>query len=490
LERFKAGFFCAHRIFLPGAAEVAYKAAGAFGRSKFLAALLAAVRFPSGLADEADPPAAESSAAPSAASDPIAADYERLGRDFQQLIAAYDEVFPPPVDINQPADMTVPDEPWLEQRLAREAGAPDPNSLLPRFVAFARKHPTSPLAFDALFFVVLKTGFKEFRGDGQTSPVLEQAHELAWSNHRQDPRMVHLLSLLRVPTFQSESFLKRAFEEASNRTVQAAAAYHLAAYYRALAGCHQRSDLANHKTKLTNDERFWKLVVAARLKKHLPLNAEENSRRIEDLLGQVTAEYSDVAAMGWRRTGPAGVYVHSTLYEPPKTYGRLAASVLHEITNLAPGQPAPEIVGTDADGNTFRLSDYRGPVVLLSFSANWCSSCSTFYPMGRRLQEKYPDRQFVILGVNRDETIDTLKSAIAEGKISWRCWWDGGTHGPIATNLNAAAGTLFLLDDQHIIQDARLVVFSFEEEFDQAIEPLLEKAAARHGVPLEQASDR
>jgi cytochrome oxidase Cu insertion factor (SCO1/SenC/PrrC family) len=31
------------------------------------------------------------------------------------------------------------------------------------------------------------------------------------------------------------------------------------------------------------------------------------------------------------------------------------------------GRPAPEIEGVDAQGRTFRLSDYRGKVVLLHF---------------------------------------------------------------------------------------------------------------------------
>jgi cytochrome oxidase Cu insertion factor (SCO1/SenC/PrrC family) len=31
------------------------------------------------------------------------------------------------------------------------------------------------------------------------------------------------------------------------------------------------------------------------------------------------------------------------------------------------GRPAPEIEGVDADGRAFRLSDYRGRVVLLHF---------------------------------------------------------------------------------------------------------------------------
>jgi len=36
-----------------------------------------------------------------------------------------------------------------------------------------------------------------------------------------------------------------------------------------------------------------------------------------------------------------------------------------------PGKPARDISGSDADGKTFHLSDYRGKVVLLDFWANW-----------------------------------------------------------------------------------------------------------------------
>jgi cytochrome oxidase Cu insertion factor (SCO1/SenC/PrrC family) len=55
--------------------------------------------------------------------------------------------------------------------------------------------------------------------------------------------------------------------------------------------------------------------------------------------------------------------------------GALAAGCMREgspVTEQRPapprvGRPAPEIEGVDADGRTFRLSDYRGKVVLLHF---------------------------------------------------------------------------------------------------------------------------
>jgi cytochrome oxidase Cu insertion factor (SCO1/SenC/PrrC family) len=37
----------------------------------------------------------------------------------------------------------------------------------------------------------------------------------------------------------------------------------------------------------------------------------------------------------------------------------------------AEGQPAPEITGVDQDSKQFKLSDYRGKVVMLDFWASW-----------------------------------------------------------------------------------------------------------------------
>ena len=53
------------------------------------------------------------------------------------------------------------------------------------------------------------------------------------------------------------------------------------------------------------------------------------------------------------------------------TYGELAKAVKFELEHLQVGQPAPEIEGTDLDGVAFKLSDYRGKVVVLDFWGNW-----------------------------------------------------------------------------------------------------------------------
>jgi len=51
--------------------------------------------------------------------------------------------------------------------------------------------------------------------------------------------------------------------------------------------------------------------------------------------------------------------------------GELALAKLHELRDLAIGKQAPEISGSDVEGVAFKLSDYRGKVVVLDFWGYW-----------------------------------------------------------------------------------------------------------------------
>jgi hypothetical protein len=78
------------------------------------------------------------------------------------------------------------------------------------------------------------------------------------------------------------------------------------------------------------------------------LGRAELATRIEALFQQVDEQYGDVKF----RSG---------------TLGQVAKSELYAIRQLGVGKVAPETEGKDQDGNPFKLSDYRGKVVLLYF---------------------------------------------------------------------------------------------------------------------------
>jgi len=86
------------------------------------------------------------------------------------------------------------------------------------------------------------------------------------------------------------------------------------------------------------------------------------------------------------------------------------------LPGLRPGDLAPELSVTVADGSTFQLTDLdgkpirlaelRGKAVWLNFWASWCPPCQSETPILRSLDERYRDRGLVLIGVQVQQTVD------------------------------------------------------------------------------------
>lgn len=113
---------------------------------------------------------------------------------------------------------------------------------------------------------------------------------------------------------------------------------------------------------------------------------------------------------------------------------------------------APDISGEDVDGRPFKLSDYRGKVVVLVFWGHWCGPCRSMYPGERALVEKFAGRPFALLGVNSDENRSQVKELMKKGDVTWRAWYDG-QEGPIAKAWNVSGWpTVYVLDSKGVIR--------------------------------------
>jgi peroxiredoxin len=130
------------------------------------------------------------------------------------------------------------------------------------------------------------------------------------------------------------------------------------------------------------------------------------------------------------------------------------------VTSRRIGKTVPDISGKDLDGVEFKLSDYRGKVVALYFSGEWCGPCRGEYPYQRLMMELYKDQPFAVLSVNSD-TLDVAKKAKIEKNLSYRSWWDGDqketTKGPIATAWNVTGWpAIYLIDHTGTIRFVNL----------------------------------
>ena len=63
------------------------------------------------------------------------------------------------------------------------------------------------------------------------------------------------------------------------------------------------------------------------------------------------------------------------------------------------GHPAPDFELVSTEGETIRLSDFKGTPVIVNFWATWCGPCRAEFPDFQRAAVDNAD-QLVIIGVN------------------------------------------------------------------------------------------
>ena len=77
-------------------------------------------------------------------------------------------------------------------------------------------------------------------------------------------------------------------------------------------------------------------------------------------------------------------------------------------------KPAPDFTLTDIEGQTHKLSDYRGKDVVVVFWATWCGPCKLEVPHLKELRSAFPKEKLAILAISNEPT--ALVKAFAAGQ--------------------------------------------------------------------------
>ncbi len=145
---------------------------------------------------------------------------------------------------------------------------------------------------------------------------------------------------------------------------------------------------------------------------------------------------------------------------------------------LKEGNPIPDIEMAGPKGETYRLSDLRGKVVLLDFWAAWCGPCRRANPRVVDIYNRYNNRGFEVFSVsldglpNQKQPREEWIQAIKDDELSWPYHVSevNGWNSSVVTHFAIGGIPLtFLIDKEGVIRGRNLHGKSLEE----AIESLL-----------------
>jgi hypothetical protein len=148
------------------------------------------------------------------------------------------------------------------------------------------------------------------------TPLADKVMQFLLDNYLDNEKLgMVCLRMMYSPSPQAQSILRAVVAKSSNATVKGQATYALA-------------------------------------KNIMRGGTQEQNKEAEQLLASVVSDYGDVSV-------------------GRGTLGQMAEGDLFELQHLQIGMTAPEIEGEDIDGEQFKLTDYRGKVVVLDFWGDW-----------------------------------------------------------------------------------------------------------------------
>ena len=139
------------------------------------------------------------------------------------------------------------------------------------------------------------------------------------------------------------------------------------------------------------------------------------------------------------------------------------------------GQLAPDINLPDGNGNTWRLSQYRGkPVVLLFYPADETQVCTKQLCSVRDNWDRYSATGAEVIGINLDP-VEKHKRFAANHELPLRLLSDTDGHVVRAYEMNAFFGTkrgVVVIDPEGVIRYRRIVFPLFRPSDDEVIKAI------------------
>ena len=138
------------------------------------------------------------------------------------------------------------------------------------------------------------------------------------------------------------------------------------------------------------------------------------------------------------------------------------------------GDMAPDFTMEYTTGEKVTLSDLRDKIVILQFTASWCSVCRLEMPhLEKDVWQAFKDKGVILIGVDRDEPLETVVQFQKEMKTTYPLALDPGADifGLFADKKSGVTRNVVIDQNGKIVFLTRL----FEEQEYQAMIQVIKK---------------
>ena len=105
---------------------------------------------------------------------------------------------------------------------------------------------------------------------------------------------------------------------------------------------------------------------------------------------------------------------------------QISAQVYENGYLVKVGDKAPDFLIREVDGKEYMLSDLRGNVVMLQFTASWCSVCRKEMPFIEKEIWQNKNNKLKVIGIDRDEPPETVRKFKHDMSITYPLALDPG----------------------------------------------------------------
>jgi cytochrome c biogenesis protein CcmG/thiol:disulfide interchange protein DsbE len=143
------------------------------------------------------------------------------------------------------------------------------------------------------------------------------------------------------------------------------------------------------------------------------------------------------------------------------------------------GEEAPDFRVQSPDGESLRLSDFRGSAVWINFWASWCPPCRAESPDIEAVYQEKQDEGLVVLALSIGEGASTVRDYVERTGTTFTVGLDRGTD-IAATYRIVGIPTHYFVDSDGILRDWRIGSMS-KKTMEKKVDAILSAAEEEGG---------